>query len=152
MKISPLQFLALACAALVGTIEVLNYQAGDGIGQKTQYEPHSKWRLASQASERKVTEMKFRDGKEIPGEQSLTPEQASEVERIAQASWAKSLPHNRLARAMNNYSVWGAPLGLLTFVCGILLRRGVPLRATCSSIGAITLLITLVRYIPSLGW
>ena len=99
-------------------------------------------------------ERRFREENEIPKEQSLTSEHATEVERIARKNWAKALPHSRLASAMRDYSALGVPLGLLTFACGIAaLRDSSPLlRSTCCSIGALTFLITCFRYIPSLGW
>ena len=157
MKIAIVPFLALvapiACVALVGTIEILNHQTGDAIGLKQRQEPHSKWRLPTPGFKKRVAEMEFRQEREIPGTQPLTPEQATEVERLAHEVWDQSLPHYRLARVMRNYSAWGVPSGLLALVLGIALRtNGTLLRVTYCSIGALTLLITCVRYIPSLGW
>jgi len=152
--VRPLALVAtLACVALVGTIELLNHQAGDAIGLKQRQEPHSKWRLPTPGFYRGVAERELRQAREIPDTQSLTSEQAAEVERLAQETKAIVLPHERLARAMRNYSAWGAPLGLLTLVLGIGLGSGRAfLRVTCCSIGALTLLTAVIRYIPSLGW
>ena len=102
----------------------------------------------------RIAESEFRQQREIPENQPLTSEQAVLVENLAQGSWAKALPHDRLARTMRTYSAWGAPLGLLASVSGAVAfpKGNAPLRTTCISIGALTFIITLLRYIPSLGW
>jgi hypothetical protein len=155
---TPFRLLAIvatiACVVLVGTIEILNRQAGDAIGWKQRQEPQSKWRLSHPDFEKRVAERELRQERNIPAGQALDSSQSAEVERLARESWTRGLPGERLARVMRNYSAWGFPIGLLALGLGVASWSGQKalLRVVCCSIGALTAIIAAVRYIPSLGW
>ena len=148
-------FAALACLALVGTIETLDFQADHAITRKSEQEPNSKWRLLGYKLARANYERQFRLKRGIGAERPLSTEEAALFDSYAKQGWQIDLPHDRLARVMRGYSLWGFPLGILAGL-SLFLHSGKGrwhrVGLSTGVIGIVTLLITLLRYWPSLGW
>lgn len=145
----------LGCLALVGTIETLDFQADHGIARKREQEPTSKWRLLGYKFARLNYEKRFRLKQGIDAERPLGAEEAARFESYAREAWQVDLPHDRLARAMRTYSLWGFPLGVLASLSLFLHSGKGRWRWAGLSTGAVgigTFLLTSLRYWPSLGW